>query len=278
MSDNIKKFFNKYGIYVFLSLLVGMIGGAISAFITGTKTSILADWLSTIGTDTAVVIALLPQIKRLKSSDLIVQVEFDPMNYKTIGSGDVNVKINIFNLKDRNEIVNIDSIEEESKKIIYGEKQNNKLDAALGDNETGALIHDLSELMNTDDKSGNKVDPSLSPLIIKGESQVKNINKEIFIPLNSIGTYTHTITNEGISYKPCNVYSVTLIKMHAHTNRDKDNYWFYVIVISYLNNHVNKNYVYKNERFKNKLNEETFNKQINNVLGEITTATIKNLN
>lgn len=95
----------------------------------------IADWFSAIGTIAAVLVALWPQLKKLKSSELVFQLEILPTStfYKV-------VHINIFNLKDIDEIIELDHINNYTQEFYYNKT---KWDSSSFCNKDGKQISKL---------------------------------------------------------------------------------------------------------------------------------------
>lgn len=224
-------------------------------------------WFSAIGTVTAAFLALFPQIRKLRPSNLIFQAvtKFE----KSIG---YNVKINIYNFLDRSELIKGHSVKLESIDFYCGFTNKNKKYEKFFSDETisidGKLHHpEIDKLSMNENKKEYRTDFNLNPMIIRGEDQVKEVTGTIPI-IYKIEQGTETLSNinncNTISY--CiNKANITVVKVHVETIKNKDNYWFYAIIISF----IDKVRIYKSNTIKN-IDKKRFNDEIEKTINKIS--------
>lgn len=224
-------------------------------------------WFSAIGTVTAAFLALLPQIRKKKPSKLIFQAvtKFK----KSIG---YNVKINIYNFLDRSELIKGHSVKLESIDFYCGFTNKNKKYEKFFSNETisidGELHHpEIDKLSMNENKKEYRTDFNLNPMIIRGEDQVEEVTGTIPI-IYKIEQGTETLSNinncNTISYG-INKANITVVKVHVETIKNKDNYWFYAIIISF----IDKVRIYKSNTIKN-IDKKRFNDEIEKTINKIS--------
>lgn len=222
-------------------------------------------WFSAIGTVTAAFLALFPQIRKLRPSNLIFQAvtKFE----KSIG---YNVKINIYNFLDRSELIKGHSVKLESIDFYCGftNKKYEKFFSGETISIDGKLHHpEIDKLSMNENKKEYRTDFNLNPMIIRGEDQVEEVTGTIPI-IYKIEQGTETLSN----INNCNTISygiikanITVVKVHVETIKNKDNYWFYAIIISF----IDKVRIYKSNTIKN-IDKKRFNDEIEKTINKIS--------
>lgn len=224
-------------------------------------------WFSAIGTITAAFLALLPQIKKLRSSNLLFQAVLDYQSE----SGYI-VKINIFNFIDRSEIIKADYIKSESVDFYYG--VNDKKDKKFFSDKTldnGKEVHHpmIRMLTMSDEKNDYYTDFKINPMIVRGKAQVSDVNRALPITYNKSQVHENLSDDfiNGKNFKDSYLLTkanITVVRVHAETAKNKDDYWFYTIIISYLD----KTRIYKSSTRKN-IDESSFVDEIEKIVNEI---------
>lgn len=254
----------KITVIIIIVFIIFINWDSILAFLKGRATP---SWFSAIGTITAAFLALFPQIRKLRSSNLIFQAVTE---YKE-GIGYV-IKINIYNFLDRTELIKGHSIKLESIDFYCGfTEKNKKYKKFFSDKITiidGKLHHlELDKLSMNENKTEYKTDFYLNPMIIRGEDQIEEVNRTLPI-IYKIEQGTETLSNKNncctISYG-INKANITVVKVHIETIKNKDNYWFYAIIISF----IDKVRIYKTNTIKN-IDKKIFNDEIEKTINKIS--------
>lgn len=231
-------------------------------------------WFSAIGTVTAAFLALFPQIRKLRTSNLIFQAVTE---YKE-GIGYV-IKINIYNFLDRSELIKGHSIKLESINFYCGFTEKNKKYKKFFSDKIISIdreLHhlELDKLSMNENKTEYETDFYLNPMIIRGEDQIVEVNRTLPI-IYKIEQSTETLSNKNncctISYG-IDKANITVVKVHVETIKNKDNYWFYAIIISF----IDKVRIYKTNTIKN-IDKKRFNEEIEKTINKISPDYFTNL-
>ena len=224
-------------------------------------------WFSALGTVTAAFLALFPQIRKLRPSNLIFQAV--PECEKGLGHV---IKINIFNFLDRKEIVNGYDIKSESIDFYCGfTKENTKYEKFFSCNSLsidGGLHHqELDKLSMNENKKEYKFGFCVNPMIIRGEDRIEEVNETLPIFYNTEhSTETWTSKNNScLNHYSTERANITVVKVHVETIKNKDNYWFYAIIISFID--IVR--IYKVNTIKN-IDKKSFNDEIEKTINKIS--------